>query len=114
MMRTFRIADNISYMEDYAYESVYTVVSLLTQYFPMIRMVTSTPEMSCINGFYLIKFHLDSEIRVDNNLKEQVKDFVESEMAIRDLITKIGFNIIIGLHIDSNDSKDIIAIKIKI
>jgi hypothetical protein len=62
-MRTFRIADNISYMEDYAYESVYTVVSLLTQYFPMIRMVTSTPEMKYINGSYLIKFHLDSGVK---------------------------------------------------
>jgi hypothetical protein len=50
-------------MEDYAYESVYTVVSLLTQYFPMIRMVTSTPEMKYINGSYLIKFHLDSGVK---------------------------------------------------
>jgi len=108
------MTDTISYVEDYAYESVYTVVSLLTQYFPIIRMVTSTPEMSCINGFYLIKFHLDSEIRIDNILKKQLKDFVESEMAIRDLTIKIGATIIIGLHIDSNDSKDIIAIKIKI
>jgi hypothetical protein len=111
-MRYYDMNKITEYVEEYSYESVCEVMGLIPPSFPGLRLI-GTPVMDFINGNYKISAVIKSEARVDSPLKEQVKSFILSELKLREIYTKIGATLSIGITLKSDyRCKSIYIIKI--